>query len=130
MPARIGKHLAILGLAGAVVAALAAPSFAADSQNKTPHKTIHHRAMHSHMTRPNSPMMTQGGGFGEPYASEDNSAQFAGPGYAGMRRGDSCWVETDIGKGFGYWGSCATSNRALGAETGTFRTRNLRTAPY
>lgn len=136
MPSRIRKHLAILGLAGAVVAALAAPSLAAERQSGTTHKTIHHRAMHgkamhsramhSRMTRQDGQTMRQGGGYGEPYAFEGDVNS---TGYNGMRRGDSCWVETDLGKGFGYWGSCATQNRALGAETGTFRTRNLPNAP-
>jgi hypothetical protein len=46
-------------------------------------------------------------------------------GYKGMHnaRGD-CWVETDLGPGYGYWGSLGDQGKALGSATGTFRTRN------
>lgn len=103
----ISKHLVALGLAGAVLATFAAPSLAQDRY------------------------MRQAGpydrGPGGPYAYEEPSPTYSA--YKGMRSSAGCWVETDLGRGFGYWGSCGDEGKALGAATGQWRTRNHLVSP-
>jgi len=111
MQAITKKHLVALGLAGAALALAVTPSAAA--------KKRHHRTEAG---------MMQAAGPG-PYASEEGYVSGNAAGYKGMRGPGGCWVETDLGRGFGFWGSCGEQGRALGEATGQWRTRNYATAP-
>ena len=98
------KYVVAFGLTAAALAMAATPTFA--------QKRMQPRA---------GTVETTNSG---PFASGEGYVDSGAAGYKGMRSDAGCWVETDLGRGFGYWGSCGDQGKALGAATGQFRTRN------
>ena len=85
------KHIAMLGIVGALAVGVAAPTYAQNYYGDN-------------------------GYYG--YYFQHTVPHF---GYYPAREGGECFVTTDPTLGFGYWGSCQSAPPAIGRGSGSFK---------
>lgn len=111
---RIVKFAAAASMTGALALAAATPSQAASGRNIAVAANVASNSGYHNV-----------GYFGPDYPNDPGYAYAPAPGYQaydyapgpGPAYGGRCWISTDNSRNLGYYGSCASDNQDMDAET-------------